>query len=383
MRVVVGLACGLLPIGCGGMAAAAPLPRLTQEQLKVLNVGALDRYLEQIGESHQVPALTVGRVVQALWQHHNPISLPTLLGALGHALGTDLGREGRVLGVLLVLTVLAAVLERLLETFPERGPGPLARAVVLAVLVGVAVSAFLVTVGTVRAVIGDLVGLMEASLPTLVVLMAASGAVTSAGIFHPLLLLVVNTIAMACQDVILPMVLVAVAVELTGTWMPRFGLGQLGSLLRQLAVFFLGGLMTVFLGVIAMVNVAGKMSDSLALRAGKFLTNAMIPVVGKMFSDAMDVVLRSSGLLLASAGLAVGFAVIVAILFPLLKVLAVMLLYRLGAVAAEPLGVAGVGQTLTVLANGMGLLAAVAASVALMFFIVTTIVVAAAGGVSP
>jgi stage III sporulation protein AE len=188
---------------------------------------------------------------------------------------------------------------------------------------------------------------------------------------------------MACQDVVLPMVLVAVAVELTGAWMPRFGLGQLGSVLRQLAVFFLGGLMTVFLGVIAMVNVAGKMSDSLALRAGKFLTNAMIPVVGKMFSDAMDVVLRSSGLLLASTGLAVGFAVIVAILFPLAKVLAVMLLYRLGAVAAEPLGVAGVGQTLTVLANGMGMLAAVAASVALMFFIVTTIVVAAAGGVAP
>jgi stage III sporulation protein AE len=192
-----------------------------------------------------------------------------------------------------------------------------------------------------------------------------------------------HVVALATKAWVLPIVLLAVAVDLVSSWMPRFTLHQLGGLLKQVATFSLGALLTLFLGVVAIVNVAGKMTDSVALRAGKFLTNAMIPVVGKLFSDAMDVVLRSSGMLLSALGLTAGMAIVVIVAFPLIKVLVMMLLYRLGAVVAEPLAVDGVTRTLNILANGLGMLAAVAAAVALMFFIVVTVVAAAAGGVAP
>jgi stage III sporulation protein AE len=380
--LVVALVLVLLALG-GQSAAAASLHGITERQLNVLNPASLDRYLNGLGQPHGLPPLSLRHVVNDLLHRKNPIPLTLLITALTRALGNDLAREGRVLGILLILTVLGALLNRLTEAFPQHAVADVGRMVVLAALVGVAVSSFLVAVSTVNGMVTQLVSLMEATIPVVVVLMASSGAVTSAGIFHPLLMLVVNTVALATKDWVLPLILLAVALELISGWMPHFPLTQLAALLKQVGVFSLGALLTLFLGVIAMVNVAGKMSDSLALRTGKFLTNAMIPVVGKMFSDAMDVVLRSSGLLLSALGLTAGLAVIVIVAFPLLKVLVMLLFYRLGAAASEPLAMGGVTKTLTTMAGGIGILAALAAAVALMFFMVVTVVVAAAGGVAP
>lgn len=370
--------------GPPAVARAVSVDRITQQEIRTLDARALDRYLADLGRTHpSVPPPTLAGVVEALLHHRNPISLQRLVAGTEQAVLGDVLAEGRVLGVLLLLTVLAAVIGRLADAFAERAVADLAQFVVMAALVGVAAASFAIAVRAVAGMIGQLVALMEASIPAVVVLMASSGAVGSAGLFHPLLLAAVNLIAVVAQQWVLPLLLAAVTVEVLSAWMPRFPLSQLAGVLRQAGLFSLGGLLTLFLAVAALENVAGKMADSLALRTGKFLANAMIPVVGKMFSDAMDVVLRSSGLLLAALGLVAGVAVMLTVLFPLVKVLVMMLFFRLGAAGAEPLAAAGVSRTLAVMANGLGYLAATGAAVALMFFITLTVVVSAASGVAP
>lgn len=371
-------------VGWVGQAEAAGLNQVTQEQLNALNTGSLEHYLQQLGTQYPAsPRLSLRDVVTALTERRNPLSVGQLLDAIGNAIGGDLVREGRILGLLLVLTVAGAVLGRLADAFPGQEAAHVADLVVLAALIGVAVTSFGVAVQAVTQMIDQLVSLMEASIPAVVVLMAGSGAVTSAGLFHPLLMMAVNLIALATKGWVLPLVILSVVVEVVSAWMPQYRLTQLANLLKQVAIFSLGGLLTLFLAVTAMENVAGRMADGLALRTGKFLANALLPVVGKMFSDAMDVVLRSSGLLLSALGMTVGLALIVTVSFPIVKVLIMLLMFRLGAAGAEPLQVDGVSRTLTVMANGLGLLASVAAAVALMFFVVVTIVVAAASGVAP
>ncbi len=365
-------------------ARAAGLGNVTSRQLTALNPTSLEHYLSNLGRQYpSAPALSLRRIATDLAHRRNPLSLTGLGRALGEALGGDLLREGRILGLLLVLTVAGAVLSRLSDAFAGREVAEVANLVVLAALVGVAVSSFRVAVGAVSGMIDAVVHLMEATIPAVLVLMAGSGAIASAGMMRPLLIMTVNMVALAAKGFVLPLVLLAVVVEVLAAWLPRYRLAQLANLLKQMAIFSLGGLLSLFLAVCAMENIAGRMADGLALRTSKFLANAFLPVVGKMFSDAMDVVLRSSGLLLGAVGMTVGLALIVIVLFPVLKVLAMLLMFRLGAAGAEPLGVEGVTRTLTVMANGLGLLVSVAAAVGLMFFLVVTVVVASASGVAP
>lgn len=367
----------------GGTAWAAPLSNPTVRQLHALDTAQLDQDLAQLTKTPGAPPLSIGTVVHDLLMRQNPLHLHAVMGAMVQAVGGDVLQEGRLLGILLVLTVVGAIIMRLADAFPGRDVARLAQLVVTAALVAVALSSFGTAVAMIAGMMKSLLALMEASIPVVIVLMASSGAVTSAGLFHPLIISVVNLVALATTDWVLPLVLLSVGLEVVSAWMPEFRLTQLASLMKQVAMFSLGGLLTLFLAAVAMENAAGKVADGLALRTGKFLTNAAIPVVGKMFSDAMDVVLRSSGLLLTAVGVTVGLAVILTVAFPILKVLVLSLFYRLAAAGAEPLGVASIGKTLTVMAGGLGLLAAVGAAVALMFFLTVTMVVSTASGVAP
>src|SRR5579875_2318483 len=253
--ILAAIACA---VALSGGARAAGLDSVTTRQLNALNPVSLERYLENLGRAYPAaPAVSLRRVVSDLAHRRNPLALQALGRALLDAVGGDLVQEGRVLGLLLILTVAGAVLARLGEAFSGHGVAEVASMVVLAALIGVAVSSFRLAVSGVAGMIGQIVHLMEASIPAVLVLMAGSGALASAGMMHPLLIMTVNLVALAAKGFVLPLVLLAVMVEVVAAWMPRYRLAQLASLLKQVAIFSLGGLLSLFLAVCAMANVAG------------------------------------------------------------------------------------------------------------------------------
>jgi stage III sporulation protein AE len=313
-----------------------------------------------------------------------PINPSALLSAASRALLGDVVAEGRVLGLIFLLTVWAAVLARIsegMDAADKTGVTGLAHMVVVSALMLVALHSFVVALDLVQGLVGTLVHFMESLIPLLMVLMAGSGALASAGIFHPLMILVTNLVAVLTKRWVLPLVLMATLVELVSVWLPRFSLRTLGGLLRQVGLTLLGGFMTLFLGVMAVEGAAGSVADGVALRTGKFLANTFVPVIGKMFSDAMEAVLGSSLLLKNAVSVFGAIGIISLLLFPLLKLFAMMLLYRVAAAGAEPLGVASVPEALNLMANALGWLMAILGAVGLMFFLVVTVVVGTTNGV--
>ncbi len=367
------------------LAWAASVPHLVNQQIQSLNTGGLEQNLNHMLSKSGGPRLpSVGEIAHRVLAKQMPFDPRTFLTALGSALLGDLGVEGRVLGIIFLLTVLAALLARLGETFEgleKQGLVSLTRMVVVSVLILVALHSFGVAISMVRGLVGNLVHFMESLIPLLMVLIAGSGAVASAGIFHPLMLLVTNLVAVLTKQWVLPLVLMATLVELVSVWLPKYSLKNLGGLFRTVGLTLLGGLMTLFLGVMAVEGAAGSVADGVTLRTGKFLANTFVPVIGKMFSDAMEAVLGSSLLLKNAVSVFGALGIIALVTFPLVKIFAMMVLYRVGAAASEPLGVSGVGEALNLMANALGWLMAIAGAVALMFFLVVTVVVGTTNGV--
>lgn len=367
------------------VAHAASVPHLVHQQIQSLNTSGLESSLNQmIARSGGPPLPTVGQIVHSVLNKQVPFDPVLLLKRLAAAILGDLTVEGRVLGIIFLLTVLAALLSRLSETVQDgdkSGLVSISQMVVVSALILVALHSFAVAVGTVQGLVSNLVHFMESLIPLLMVLMAGSGAVASAGIFHPLMLLVTNLVAVLTKRWVLPLVLMATVVELVSLWLPKFSLKTLGGLLRQVGLTLLGGLMTLFLGVMAVEGAAGSVADGVTLRTGKFLANTFVPVIGKMFSDAMEAVLGSSLLLKNAVSVFGALGIILLVAFPLAKLFAMMVLYRVGAAASEPLGVSGVGEALNLMATALGWLMAVAGAVALMFFLVVTVVVGTTNGV--
>lgn len=380
----------VLPLAIGAVlwskrVYAVSVSTLVNQQIRSLNTTALEREINQMVAPSGGPALpSIADIVHSVLQHQMPFDPSVLIARIGQALLGDLAIEGRTLGIIFLLTVLSALLERLAETLEgsdKTGLVGISRLVVLSAVLLIALHSFGVAVQMVEGLVGNLVHFMESLIPLLLVLMAGSGALASAGIFHPLMLLVTNLVAVLTKRWVLPLVLMATLVELISLWLPKFSLKTLGLLLRQVGLTLLGGLMTLFLGIMAVEGAAGAVADGVTLRTGKFLANTFVPVIGKMFSDAMEAVLGSSLLLKNAVSVFGALGIIAIVTFPLLKLFAMMVLYRVGAAASEPLGVAGVGDALNLMANALGWLMAVAGAVALMFFLVVTVVVGTSNGV--
>lgn len=379
---------GLLVIVMTGLwtlparAASNPLDRMLTQQTQSLPDQSFNQSINQLLKAHpQVSLPSIGQVARDLLNHQNPLNLGQLLQSWLQAVAGQLGTELRVLGLLLLLSVFAAILQRLAESMELSGVVEVAQMALISAIILVALKSFTLAVGMVESMVSGLVNLMESMIPLVVMLMAGSGALASAGIFHPLMLMTVNMVALLTRQWVLPLVLAATVVELMSYWLPHFSLANLALLFRQVGLTLLGGLMTLFLGVMAIEGAAGSVADGVVLRTGKFMVGTFVPVIGKMFSDAFEAILGSS-LLLKNAVTVVGaMAIIVAVSFPLIKLLVMMFLYRVAAAATEPLAVGGVSKSLGAMANSIGWLIAVGGAVALMFFLVVTVVAGAAKGV--
>ncbi|MCY0864937.1 MAG: stage III sporulation protein AE [Sulfobacillus sp.] len=381
--VVAGL---LLVLGWASAPVyATSVSDLVNQQIQSLNTNGLENQVTALIQGQSpLPIPTLTDIVKALGAHQMPFDPRQLIAAVGRQLAGDLRTESRVLGIIFLLTVLAAMLQRLADAFEGKdasGLVGLSRMIVLSAILLVALRSFGIAVGMVEGVVGNLVHLMESLIPLLLVLLAGSGAIASAGIFHPLMMAVTNLVAVLTKRWVLPLVLFATVTELVSQWLPKYSLKNLGSLFRQVGLTLLGGLMTLFIGVMAVEGAAGAVADGVTLRTGKFLANTFVPVVGKMFSDAMEAVLGSSLLLKNAVTVLGALGIIVLVTFPLIKLFLMMFLYRLGGALSEPLGVSGVGDTLNVMANALGWLIAIAGAVALMFFLVITVVVGTTNGV--
>lgn len=356
-----------------------PDPEATlQAQLRALDARELEQALGEIDRTYgdEAPTLSL-RHAFAVYKSGGAWEPKKLLIGFGHYFLRALTGNAALLGKLIVLGVLMALLQQLSLAFGGEGAGQAAHLAVYLVLMGLTVSGFGLALGAAKGAVDKLVGFMLAALPPLLAALAALGSPTSAAIFHPLMAAVVGATAFLVKAVVFPLLFIASVLDVVSGLNDKFRLTGLAGLLKQGALTLLGLSFTAFLGIIGLKGAAGAVADGVALRSAKFLTAAFVPVIGKLFSDAADLML-GSGLLLKNAIGAVGAMAIVAIaVFPLLQIAAIIVVYRLAAAVLQPMGGGPVAACLGAMAGNLNLLWATVAVVALLFLLSVTAIMAA------
>jgi stage III sporulation protein AE len=136
-----------------------------------------------------------------------------------------------------------------------------------------------------------------------------------------------------------------------------------------------GLLLTVFTGILGVQGVAGAVTDGVGLRTVKYLTGAVVPVVGGVLTDAVDAVAGCSLFIKNAVGIVGVLAILFLCTLPVVKILSAAVMYRLAAALLQPLGAQELSESLHLLGNYLLLVFAAVAAVGLMFFIALTIIV--------
>jgi len=295
------------------------------------------------------------------------------LRALGAALGAYFGREVyanlHLMARFLALVVLLGLLSALKSAFGSESVGRVAYFVGAVVLAGIAISGLRVAVDSARTNVGLTVDFMRGMLPILISLLIAVGGVVTAGLFSPWMLFATYAVATVANDIVIPLAIAGAACELVSVISDEVKITHVAGVLRQIGVTVLGLALTLFLGVMTIQSAAGAVADGVAFRTGKFLASSFIPVIGKLFGDAVEIVVGGALIVKSVVGIAGLVAVFAITAVPALKVAALILVYRVAGAVAQPIGGGPVVACLEGVANSLVLVLLAVCGTGLAWFV--------------
>ena len=380
LMVLMVLTAILLLLTSSAEAAKDGMPKTLDDAVdqepKALDLKDLRRFVDETNRELQgyAPQLSLEGLLQGLKEQGIGYDFRELLTGLVRYLWHDVLVNSGFLGKIIVLAVICSLLQSLQSGFASEDVGRLAYFVCYLALAYLALQGFATAFSGARLIVSRLTSFMLAMVPILAVLLATVGAVTTAGLFHPLMIASINLVTVVINYGVVPAVFFAGILDVVSSFSDTVKVGSFVSLVRQASVFILGFFFTVFLGVMSLQGAAGTVADGVALRTAKYMVN-MIPVVGKMFSDAAELMFTGTLLLKNTLGILGALIVLLITLFPLIKILSVVLVYRLAAALIQPIGGGKIVACLHSLANSLMLMFVATATVGLMFFISIAIVV--------
>ena len=187
-----------------------------------------------------------------------------------------------------------------------------------------------------RSTITTMTQRMDKLLPMLLTLLTALGGSASSAFLHPMVVAASGSMVFLAREVTLRLVMCTCAVTAVNHLSDRTHLSRMAQLLRSCVCWLLGVSFTVFLGAMSLQGVCSASIDGVTLRAAKYAVDNFVPIVGGMFSDTMDTLVGCALIVKNALGVCTVLVLLGAILGPLMRTLAVVMVMKLSAALLEP-----------------------------------------------
>ncbi|MDK2823260.1 MAG: stage sporulation protein [Clostridia bacterium] len=379
--IIILLSLLINPLLClASQVEANSLQKMAEKQLQVLDVREVEKLITQIDEEMNqfIPQFSINEAIKELKNGNIKLKPQEILNGSIKYLLKEVGANLTLMGKLVLLSVICAVLANLQNAFEKGTIAKLAHAISFLVLITLVISSFQMTMEIGKQAIEKMVTFMQALMPVLLTLLAALGAFTTTAILHPFILVTLGVLSTLFSTIIFPLIYLEAVLKIVNNISDKFKVSRLAGLLKEATMFFLGLSLTLFIGALSIQGVGGAIADGISLRTAKFMTGAFIPVVGGMFADVLEAIIGGSLLLKNAVGL-VGLMVIGFItLFPVLKILAIVIIYKIAAALIQSIGDPAIADTIQSMGNSLLMVFAAVATVALMFFLAIIIIVTTA-----
>ncbi|MGE5678355.1 MAG: stage III sporulation protein AE [Pseudomonadota bacterium] len=349
---------------------------IMQDQLDSLDMSEIEKYVEDLNSESRglMPEVDVKELILSLFKGNILKNAEELgKGIISYFFKEVIGSLA-IMGKLIILAIFCAVLQNLHTAFEEDAIGRLAYGICYILVIIMAVGSFKEAMSIGVEVIDKMVGFMQALMPMLLSLLTAVGGITSSAIFQPLLFSSITLITTFIKIFVMPLVLFSAVLSILNNLSESINISRLAELLKQVAIGALGLVLTAFTGIITVQGIASSSIDGASIRTAKFAVDNFVPIVGSFLSDAFDAVISCSMVLKNGVGIA-GFIILLLICaFPLVKMLSIILVYKVTAALIQPILDNQIVQCLNDMSNAMLVLLACVIAVAVMFFMALTVI---------
>lgn len=168
-------------------------------------------------------------------------------------------------------------------------------------------------------------------------ILLATGKITSTGIIEPLLLFIANFICFITEYIIIPFFTISIAINIVSRISENIKMDNLSAMFRKSSLYIFTTIIGIFLFVLSMETSVTKSIDNIYFKTAQNMVSGLVPVVGKFLSDSLDTVLGATQLIGKVGGIVALIATVLMVSIPIIKILAVIVLYNVLISLSEPI----------------------------------------------
>ena len=299
----------------------------------------------------------------------------TLLNKIINLLGSEVKSTLQTLVGILIIVLIHSVLKSVTDNLEDNNISKIIYYVQYILIVTLIMSNFSSLLTTITTTIDDLIGFMNCLVPMLTTLMLYTGSIVTSGMLEPMILFIIGFVGNAIKMLIMPVVSMITVLIIVSKVSDRVQINKLSKFLKSSVVWFLGIILTVFVGVVSLEGNLTSSVDGITAKTAKAAVSNLIPVVGKVLGDSVDSVL-GSGIILKNALGVVGVIIIIGIcIMPIIKLATLSIMYSIASAVIEPLADSKIVKLLDDMGGIFKLLLAILCSVSVLLIIGITLVV--------
>ncbi len=181
-------------------------------------------------------------------------------------LGSEVITSIKAIGSILAIIVIHSILKSISESLENDGISKLIYYTQYILIITIILANFSDIVKMVQDTTTNLVAFMNMLVPLLITLMMSTGSFATSGMLEPIILFMINFIGNMIQNIILPLLMIFTALAILSKLSDQIEIDKLAKFFKSGIVWFLGVVLTVFVGV---VSLEGTMSSSVDRNYGK------------------------------------------------------------------------------------------------------------------
>lgn len=279
----------------------------------------------------------------------------------------------KVAASILVLALLSSIIKSLENSFSSSAISKISNYIIFITVVTLALVSFKDVLGICYSTIESVIGLVNVVIPIIIALLVLMGLPITSTALNPIFIGGIAAINIVFKNFIFVTISMAFAILVINNLSDNIKLNRLSSFIKQINVVALGAVFTVYLGLVSIQGLYVTSFDKFSVKTAKFAIGNFIPVVGGFVSDSVDILLSSSQLIKNVFG-GIGLVVLVGIcIVPIIKIIGVILVYKVCSIAIEPIGESNIATFLNEVANLMMVILATIIAVTIMFFVTIAI----------
>lgn len=353
---------------------------IIEEQLNTMNLNELENILDDTYTGSEIFGdMSVDGIIADLINGQPLFDSESFIRNITDLFMVEI-RSAVLLGCeILLVCIITGLLTSMSNSFGNKTVSSLGTMICSFIIIALCIGSFYRTYESCCETMDIMTKTMEILLPIMIPLLISMGGISSGSIMDPVIIGSVTGFNFIMQHFVIPLVFLSAIFVLINSITEKDYVKKLSVFLRKAALFITGLTITIFSGITAIQGMVTKSADGILMNTARFSIDNFVPIIGGFAADSLDMVISCIGLIKNAVGIIGVITIISLLVIPVLKILAIAVIYKITAIAAEPVANKNISDGLNEIGTAAITMTVVLAAAAFMFLIFITVIMGMGG----